>query len=86
MAKGEIMQWEYNAISFAHGRDCAEVCDTINPMGERGWELVCVLDQAADHLKHKADARMLLFKRPLVTYEAPDNRPEPMGPAATGNT
>lgn len=48
--------------------------------GRAGWELVCVLDQATDDLKHNADARMLLFKRPLVTYETRDNRPEPMGP------
>jgi hypothetical protein len=57
-----------------------QVCDAINPMGERGWELVCVLDQATDDLKHNADARILLFKRPLVTYEKRDDRPEPMGP------
>jgi len=72
------MKWEYNAISFTWGRNCAEVCDAINPMGEQGWELVGVLDQSADKLNHKADARMLLFKRPLVSHEKPDTRPEPM--------
>jgi hypothetical protein len=74
------MKWEYNAISFAHAQDCSEVCDAINPMGERGWELVCVLDQATDNLKHRADARMLLFKRPLVADELDrDIRGEPLG-------
>jgi hypothetical protein len=61
-----MTKWEYTAISFTWGRDCAEVCDAINPLGAEGWELVCALDQSCDDLKHKADARMLLFKRPLA--------------------
>ena len=59
------MKWEYNAMSFTWGRNAADVCDAINPLGSEGWELVCVLDQSADSLEHKADARMLLFKRPV---------------------
>jgi hypothetical protein len=59
------MKWEYNATSFAHGRDCAEICDAINLLGADGWELVCAIDQSDDELKHRADARILLFKRPV---------------------
>ena len=59
------MKWEYRGMSFAHSQNILEVCEAINPLGQDGWELVCVLDQSSDPLGHRADARMLLFKRPI---------------------
>ena len=47
-------------MSFAPGRDCEQVCGRHQSDGERGRELVCVLDQATDDLKHQADAHVLI--------------------------
>ena len=60
-----IVRWEYNTVAMAKAQKMVDVYEMLEKHGEKGWELVCILDQSSDEdLEDHRDARIVILKRP----------------------
>lgn len=65
-------KFEYLARYIGTGNDAGE---TMNKLGEEGWELVAALPPSGNAL-----ANLCYFKRPIVAEQVPANRRESVQP------
>jgi hypothetical protein len=65
VSQSMIVRWEYNTVAMAKAQKMVDVYEMLEKHGEKGWELVCILDQSSDKgLEDHRDARIVILKRP----------------------